>query len=164
MRAEWWSAAFGAAIFVRMALCAVCMHRRSDHFVRLAMLGVLAAGLGLMVTPFYSYLDWPVNLLLAGSVAAYLYADRRSIGACGAACPQDVGRVLDWLDRWRRPLAGLLIAVAVVAMLAVANVRAAETPQAEFVLVPRVQLEQLVALTNQLIEHVKLLKARTGCI
>lgn len=123
MRAEWWGAIFGAAVFIRMVLCAVCMRRDSDHFMRLAMLGVLAAGLGLMAAPFYHALDVPVDLLLAGSVAAYLYADRCTIGVCGMACPRDVAEILDWLDRWRRPLTSTLIVGAVVAVMAVAQAR-----------------------------------------
>ncbi len=172
MRAEWWGAIFGAAIFIRMVLCAVCMRRGSDHFVRVAMLGVLAAGLGLMVAPFYSALEIPVDLLLAGSTAAYLYADRRSIGACGMACPYDVVVVLDWLDRWRRPLATALIGGAVVAMVTVAQARTDMAPgrglvpggaaPTDLVTVNLVQLEQLIDYANQLVDEVQLLRWLVG--
>jgi len=162
MRAEWWSAIFGAAIFLRMVLCAVCMCRSTDHFVRLAMLGVLIAGLGLMLAPWYAVLEVPVDLLLASSVAIYLYTDKRVLGPCGTTCPpEDIGSVVACLDRWRRPVASLLIACAVAAIFVTSHAQAAEEP--EYIIVSRVQLERLIAYTDALIDEVARLRTVTGC-
>lgn len=124
MVGDWIGATFGLAITVRMAVCVVCMRAHTDHLVRASNLGLLAAGLGMALSPFWHEIDVAVDLLLAGSIAAYLYSDRRTIGACGMACSEDVADFLDWLDRHRRLLSFTLLAMTLLSALVLASVRA----------------------------------------